>query len=70
MKIVIQVVAPDDAKAWDLLQRHSPGVALANRTYIVSDEALQALTKARVQFSELSRDAGLPTEGAAVGERI
>jgi hypothetical protein len=70
MKIVIQVAARDDAKAWDLLQRHSPGVALPNRTYIVSEAALRALNKARVRFTELSRDAVLPVEGVAAGERI
>jgi hypothetical protein len=70
MKIVIQVDSADDAKAWDLLQRNSPGVALPNRTYIVSEEALRALTKARVRFTEVSRDAVQPVEGVAAGERI
>ena len=70
MKIVVQVAARDDAKAWELLQRHSPGVALPNRTYIISEEALMALTKARIQFSELSREANVAQTGAAAGERI
>lgn len=70
MKIVIQVAADDDAKSWDVLQRHSPGVALPNRTYIVSEEALRALTKSKVRFTEVSRDAVLPTERVAAVERI
>jgi hypothetical protein len=70
MKIVIQVAASDDAKAWDLLQRHSRGVALPNRTYIVSEEVLRALNKARVRLTEVSRDAVLPGVGVAPGERI
>ena len=70
MKIVIQVAAPDDAQAWDLLQRHSPGVALPNRTYIVSEQAMRALVKARIRFSEVSRQAAAQTAGVAAGERI
>jgi hypothetical protein len=70
MKIVIQVSASDDAKAWDLLQRHSPGVALPNRTYIVADEAIRALTKAGIGFSEVSREPALWNEGVGAGERI
>jgi hypothetical protein len=70
MKIVIQIAADDDRKAWDLLQRHSPGVALPNRTYIVSEEALRALAKARVRFAEVSRETSVPEGGVALGERI
>jgi hypothetical protein len=70
MKIVIQVAARDDAKAWDLLQRHSPGVALPNRTYIVSEGASRALTKAGIRFSEVSRESVSTELGAAAGERI
>lgn len=42
MKVVIQVAETDDAKSWALLQRHSPGVALPKRTFIVSQEAVDA----------------------------
>jgi hypothetical protein len=70
MRIVIQIAARDDAKAWDLLQRHSPGVALPNRTYIVSDDTSRALTKAGIRFTELSREGIADDVGAAAGERI
>ena len=43
MKIVIQVSPRDSAKAWALLVRHSPGVALPDRTFVVSEEAVRAL---------------------------
>ena len=71
MKVVIQVAASDDAKAWAILQRHSPGVALPNRTFVVSDGAMQALAKAGIPFTELSREPDAPArEGLVAGERI
>lgn len=71
MKVVIQISAADDAKAWALLVRHSPGVALPNRTVIVSEEAVCALREAGIRFTELSRDAEMPgPKGAVTGERI
>jgi hypothetical protein len=55
MKVVIQVAAADDAKAWDILLRHSPGVALPNRTYVLSQAAVQALAAAGVRFAGLPK---------------
>ena len=68
MKIVIQVCPRDSAKAWALLVRHSPGVALPDRTFVVSEEAARALRDAGIRFSELSREASM--SGASAGERI
>jgi hypothetical protein len=68
MKIVIQVRPRDSAKAWSVLVRHSPGMALPDRVFVVSEEAVRALREARIHFSELSREASM--SGAAVGERI
>ncbi len=68
MKTVIRVNPRDNAKAWALLVRHSPGVALPDRIFVVSDEAVRALRKAGIRFAELSREASL--SGAAAGERI
>ena len=71
MKVVIQVAASDDAKAWAILQRHSPGVALPNRTFVVSERAVQALAEAGIRFTELSRETAIPSpEGLVAGERI
>jgi hypothetical protein len=71
MKTVIQVSASDDAKAWGILQRHSPGVALPNRTFVITDAAARALAKAGIRFKELSREPdALASEGLVVGERI
>jgi hypothetical protein len=68
MKIVIQVNPRDSAKAWSLLVRHSPGVALPDRVFVVSEEAVRALRESGIRFSELSREASIA--GAAAGERI
>jgi hypothetical protein len=68
MKTVIRVSPRDSAKAWALLVRHSPGVALPDRVFVVSDDAIRALREAGIRFTELSREAN--TSGAAAGERI
>jgi hypothetical protein len=71
MKVTIQVSADDDAKAWALMVGHSPGIALPNRTFIVSVEAVDALREAGIRFTELSRQVEMPgTHGVATGERI
>lgn len=71
MKVVIQIAAGDDAKAWAILQRHSPGTALPNRTFVLTDEAAQALDDAGIRFTELSRESVAPDrEGLVAGERI
>jgi hypothetical protein len=37
MRVILQIAAKDKAKAWGLLVRHSPGTALPDRTFIVSE---------------------------------
>ena len=71
MSVVVQILAADDSKAWNLLQRHSPGMALPNRTYVLNDDAIKALREAGVRFTEVSRAAGKPrVQGALTGERV
>lgn len=60
MSVVIQIAAKDRAKAWGVLVRHSAGTALPNRTFIVSEEAVRALHRAGIKFSELCRAEGDP----------
>jgi hypothetical protein len=51
--------------------RHSPGVALPNRTFIVSEETVRALREAGIHFTELSRGVKEPgPQGVPTGERI
>lgn len=59
MQMVIRVSAKDSAKAWAILVRHSPGMALPNRTFVISESAARALKKAGVRFTQLSREAGV-----------
>ncbi|HEX4589713.1 MAG TPA: hypothetical protein VH120_07275 [Gemmataceae bacterium] len=68
MKVAIEVDARDSAKAWAMLVRGTPGMALPGRVFIVSEAAVRALRKAGVRFTELSREGNL--SGAAAGERI
>lgn len=71
MEKVIRLTEREEAKALPILLRHSPGVVLPNRTYILGHQAVQALQDAGIAFRELSRT-GLAAagEGVASGERI
>jgi len=71
MRIRIQVSEADDAKAWGILIRHSIGEAYPNRTFVISEQAAEALRQAGIDFVELSREqgtAGVPV--VASGERV
>lgn len=50
MKMVIRFSAKQEAKALPILLRHSPGMVLPNRTYILSVEAVQKLRAEGVKF--------------------
>jgi hypothetical protein len=71
MKTIIQMAEADETKALPILLRHSPGIVLPNRIYVVSEEAAKKLREAGVQFTELSRESTAPNlEGVGSGERI
>ena len=71
MKVVIQMSRREEAKALPILLRHSSGMVLQNRTYIVGEEAAGALRAAGVKFTELSRETNAPSQhGVLPGERI
>jgi hypothetical protein len=71
MRIRIQVSAGDDARAWGILIRHSVGEAYPNRTYVISEQAADALRQARIDFVELSREEGIAgVPGVTSGERV
>jgi hypothetical protein len=55
-RVVIQIARCDSAKAWALLVRHSPGMALPNRTFFVSQSAVRALQVAGVRFTQIARE--------------
>jgi hypothetical protein len=55
MNVVIRVSSEDRAKAWGILVRHSPGTALPDNTFLVSNAAIGALHDAGVAFTEIAR---------------
>lgn len=51
MRTIIQMSEAEEAKALPILLRHSPGMVLPRRIYVVSEDAAKELRKAGVQFS-------------------
>lgn len=70
MKVIIHLTRDEEAKALTILLRHSPGMVLPQRTYVLSEDALRALRAAGVRFSELSREAAAPGLEEVAGERV
>lgn len=71
MKMIIRFSEREELKALPILLRHSPGMGLPNRTYVISAEAARALREAGVRFTEVSTEADPPhLEGVQTGERI
>ena len=70
MKVIIHLTKEEEEKALPILLRHSPGMVLPQRRYVLSEDALRALRGANVRFSELSREAAAPSLEEVVGERV
>ncbi len=72
MKVAIRFSDREEAKALPILLRHSPGMILPNRTYVISFEAMLALRQAGIEFTQLGNEGDAPggLEGAVAGERI
>jgi hypothetical protein len=71
VKVIVRFTKREELKALPILLRHSPGMILPERTYILSVDAVRALRDGGVDFTEISREAAAPgREGASVGERI
>jgi len=70
MKVIIHLGEEEEVKALPILLRHSPGMVLPHRTYVLSEEALRALRAAGVRFSEVSREASAPNLEEVAGERV
>ncbi len=60
MKVVIRLTEREEAKALPILLRHSPGVVLPGRTYVLGGEAVRALREAGVRFTEGGPDTTSP----------
>lgn len=70
MKVIIRLTEEEELRALPLLLRHSPGMVLPNRTYIVSEEAIKVLRTRGIRLSEVSREAVAPSLEEAAGERV
>ena len=70
MKVIIQLDRDEEAKALPILLRHSPGMVLPQRTYVLSQDVLRALRHAGIRFSEVTREAASPNLEEAAGERV
>ena len=65
MKIVIRMSKRESAEGGaEILLRHSPGMILKDRTYILEETAAEALRAAGVRFTELSREGSTPPRGS------
>lgn len=69
MKVIIRLTKEAEAAALPILLRHSPGMVLPQRTYLVGEDAIRALRQAGVAFTEVSREASVALEEVA-GERV
>ena len=70
MKVIVHLTKEEEAKALPILLRHSPGMVLPHRRYVLSEAALRALREAGIRFSELSREAAAPRLEDVLGERV
>jgi hypothetical protein len=60
MKVIIRLSAREELRALPILLRHSPGMGLPDRTYVISEEAAGALQAAGVRFTKVCSEANPP----------
>jgi hypothetical protein len=70
MKVIIKLSNEEEAKALPILLRHSPGMILPERTYVLSEDAVASLRNAGVRFTLVSREAAGPCLQEVAGERV
>lgn len=67
MKVIIRLSELEELKALPILLRHSPGMVLPGRVYVIDAAALSALREASVQCQVVAADGCQPS---AAGVRI
>jgi hypothetical protein len=70
VKVIIQLSREEEAKALPILLRHSPGMVLPGRTYVLGEDAVGSLRDAGVRFTLVSREAIAPSLEEAASERV
>jgi hypothetical protein len=70
MKQVIEFDTSNEARALPILLRHSPGVALHGRTYVVEESAARELSASGIHFTEIGSKESAPALSELSGERV
>ncbi len=70
MKLLIEFDVSNETRALPILLRHSPGVALRGRTYLVEETAVRTLSASGICFTELGSEESAPTLSEVAGERV
>jgi len=60
VKVIIRLSEEQEVKAMPLLLRHSAGMILPNRTYVLAEECLSVLRARGVRYSVIAREAAAP----------
>jgi hypothetical protein len=70
MKIIIQLNREEEAKALPILLRHSPGMVLPERIYVLGEDAVGSLRNGGIRFIQLRREALAPCLEEVAGVRV
>lgn len=70
MKVLIRLTKDAEAAALPILLRHWPGMVLPERTYLLAEDAIRALRRASVPFTEVGREAPVPPLDEVASEKV
>ncbi|HMC64646.1 MAG TPA: hypothetical protein VKI65_06885 [Gemmataceae bacterium] len=71
MKVIVRFSKREEARALPILLRHSAGMVLPERTYVISAQAAKAVRAAGIKFTEVGNEAVTQSlRGELAGERI
>ena len=70
MKVIIRLSKDEEVKALPILLRHSPGMVLPDRTYVLSETSLGLLHDAGIRFTQVSGEGIAPCLEETAGERV
>jgi hypothetical protein len=69
MKVIVRFSERQGLRGVPILLRHSPGMVLPNRTYVLQQKAVQALRTARICIIDISAEANAPNARGVASER-
>jgi hypothetical protein len=56
MRVIVQFTKREETKAIPILYRHSQGMVLRNRIYVIRKKAAQKLVQEGIRFKEIARE--------------